>query len=89
MSELRLDPTTREWVVIATERAKRPRDLVSRAPQHIPEAHVAECPFCPGNEGMTGGESVAYPDPATGLWRVRVVEKKYPPGWRDGAAEGF
>jgi UDPglucose--hexose-1-phosphate uridylyltransferase len=89
MSELRLDPTTREWVVIATERAKRPRDLVSRAPQHIPEAHVAECPFCPGNEGMTGGESVAYPDPATGLWRVRVIENKYPAVRRDGSAERF
>lgn len=87
MSELRLDPTTREWVIIATERAKRPRDLVSRAPHPVPEAHVADCPFCPGNESMTTGESVSFPDPATGLWRVRAFENKYPAVQPDGDAE--
>ena len=89
MSELRLDPTTREWVIIATERAKRPRDLVSRASRPLPEAHVIECPFCPGNEEETTGESASYPDPATGLWRVRVFENKFPAVQPDGAAERF
>ena len=89
MSELRLDPTTREWVIIATERAKRPHDLISRAPHAIPEAHVADCPFCPGNEDMTTGESASYPDPATGLWRVRVFENRYPAVKPDGVAERF
>jgi len=27
MTELRQDPTTKQWVIIATERAKRPHDL--------------------------------------------------------------
>ena len=87
MSELRLDPTTREWVIIATERAKRPRDLVSRASHQLPEAYVADCPFCPGNEGQTTAESASYPDPATGLWRVRVFENKFPAVQPDGAAD--
>jgi UDPglucose--hexose-1-phosphate uridylyltransferase len=89
MSELRLDPTTREWVIIATERAKRPHDLISRVPHLLPEAHVAECPFCPGHEAMTTGESASYPDPATGLWRVRVFENKFPAVRPDGSADRF
>lgn len=89
MSELRLDPTTREWVILATERAKRPRDLVSRVPHPLPEAHVADCPFCPGNEEMTTGETASYVDPATGLWRVRVFENKFPAVHPDGCAERF
>lgn len=87
MSELRLDPTTREWVIIATERAKRPRDLVSRVPHPLPESHVADCPFCPGNEDQTTGETASYPDPETGLWRVRAFENKFPAVRPDGSAE--
>lgn len=87
MSEFRLDPTTREWVIIASERAKRPRDLVSRAPHPQPEAHLAECPFCPGNEEQTTNESASYLDPVTGLWRVRVFENKFPAVSPDGFAD--
>ncbi len=87
MSELRLDPTTREWVIIASERAKRPRDLVSRAPHPTPEAHVADCPFCPGNEDQTTGETASYLDDATGLWRVRAFENKFPAVRPDGSAD--
>jgi len=28
MTQLRQDPTTKEWVIIAAERSKRPRDFV-------------------------------------------------------------
>ena len=89
MSELRLDPTTREWVIIATERAKRPHDLILRVPHRLREPHVAACPFCPGNEAMTTGECASYLDPATGRWRVRVFENKFPAVQPDGAAERF
>lgn len=87
MSELRLDPTTREWVIIATERAKRPHDLVPSVPHTLPEAHVANCPFCPGNEAMTTGETASYADPATGRWRVRTFENKFPAVRPDGCVE--
>jgi len=86
MSELRLDPTTREWVIIATERARRPRDFVPPLVRTVPEAYVADCPFCPGNEGMTSGESLAYIDAATGGWRVRAFANKYPAVAPDGDA---
>ncbi len=60
MSELRQDPATKQWVILATERAKRPHDF-SRPPvqDSIPE-YKADCPFCPGNESMTPPETMAY-----------------------------
>ena len=77
MSELRLDPTTREWVVIAPERGGRPRELTAPERRN-PELFLQSCPFCPGNESQTTGEVASYPDDATGRWRVRVFENKYP-----------
>lgn len=54
MSELRKDPVTRRWVIIATERAKRPSDFVKPKPDSsaIPE-YLDKCPFCEGNENQT------------------------------------
>lgn len=78
MSEFRLDPTTHEWVLIATERARRPHDFVGAGTRPVPPPFVESCPFCPGNESQTAGERVSYADPATGKWRVRVVDNKYP-----------
>ncbi len=57
MPELREDLTTKDWVVFATERARRPHD-----PRHeqshaeTQPARAAACPFCPGNESQTPGE---------------------------------
>jgi len=52
MSQLRLNPLTGRWVVIAVDRAVRPGDLIS---PHLPvEADPDRpCPFCPGNEEAT------------------------------------
>jgi UDPglucose--hexose-1-phosphate uridylyltransferase len=81
MPQLRKDPITREWVVLATERAKRPSDFIAeRVP--IPQDESATCPFCPGNEKMTPPELLAYRSPGSGAnapgWWVRVVPNKYP-----------
>jgi UDPglucose--hexose-1-phosphate uridylyltransferase len=50
MSELRRDPTTLEWVIIADERAMRPHDLVRKG---RPGADFDERALCPGHEQMT------------------------------------
>ena len=49
MPELRKDIITERWVIIATERAKRPQDF------HSPpiEGNGDNCPFCPGHESRT------------------------------------
>ena len=78
MPELRKDPIVGRWVIIATERAKRPRDFRVE-PQ--PARH-AFCPFCAGNEERTPPEIIAYRERGTESnrpgWRVRVVPNKFP-----------
>ena len=78
MPELRKDPVTSRWVIIATERGKRPSDF---GPE--PERKRSGfCPFCPGNEDKTPPEVLAYRDtggPANSAgWRLRVVPNKFP-----------
>src|SRR5581483_2789179 len=79
MPELRKDPIVGRWVIIASERAKRPHDFKGE-PQTQPEGGA--CPFCEGNEAMTPPEILAYRERGTHAnapgWRVRVVPNKFP-----------
>lgn len=77
MSELRWDPLKQHWVIIATDRGRRPRDF-----QVEPDTDVmTNCPFCYGNEDKTPPEIFAV-RPAgeanSPNWRVRVIPNKYP-----------
>lgn len=80
MSELRKDPITREWVCIATERAKRPSDFAQKADHaHDPRAESAVCPFCPGSEHLNPADILVLPNGSgSGAWLVRVVPNKFP-----------
>lgn len=76
MSEIRYNVITREWVIIATERAKRPSDFRNnRERNHLPQ-RLATCPFCPGNEHKTPPERFRVPDGEN--WKIRVVANKFP-----------
>lgn len=83
MPELRQNIITREWVVIATERAKRPDEFVKERPVRplVPSFDPA-CPFCVGNEQMTRRESYRVTD--GNRWKVRVVLNKFPALSPDG-----
>jgi len=73
MPELRQNFFTKEWVIIATERAKRPEELAThRAAQSTPQ-FVESCPFCPGNESKTPPEVMRMGEP----WEVRVIPNKF------------
>jgi UDPglucose--hexose-1-phosphate uridylyltransferase len=76
MPELRQNFFTKEWVIIATERAKRPEEMATgRTVQPVP-AFVETCPFCPGNESKTPPEVLR--SPANGApWMVRVIPNKF------------
>jgi UDPglucose--hexose-1-phosphate uridylyltransferase len=75
MPELRLNLLTREWVIIQTERAKKPEEFRQRREKrYVPEV-VESCPFCPGNENKTPPEIMRLP--ADGKWRVRVTPNKF------------
>jgi UDPglucose--hexose-1-phosphate uridylyltransferase len=77
MPELRQNFFTKEWVIIATERAKRPEELAThRVPQPV-AAFVESCPFCPGNERLTPGEVLRMPQKEGEAWAVRVVPNKF------------
>lgn len=75
MPEIRQDPTTREWVIIATERAKRPHEFAS-LPRRSGQADRSSCVFCPGNEKQTTPE--VWRLERNGQWRIRVVPNKFP-----------
>ena len=60
MPELRKDPVTGRWVIISTERRKRPNDFRFERPSVIGRD---QCPFCPGRESLTPPELVARLDP--------------------------
>ncbi len=95
MPELRRDPVSGRWVIIATDRARRPAQL-----SHVPAPPRPDglCPFCPGNEGRTPHEVYAAGRPpgapADGPgWTVRVVPNRFPAlkieGDLDRQAEGI
>ncbi|MEI8348550.1 MAG: galactose-1-phosphate uridylyltransferase [Candidatus Omnitrophota bacterium] len=76
MAELRYNLISREWVIIATERAKRPQDFVKVKKEIKPmSAYKENCPFCPGNENQTPQETFRL-GPADS-WKVRSVYNKF------------
>ena len=78
MPELRKDPVVGRWVIIATERARRPSDF---AAEPVRPRQTA-CAFCEGHEHQTPPEILAGrpPDgrPNGPGWTYRVVPNKYP-----------
>ena len=73
-NELRLDPLTGRWVVIAYERSTRPSAFSAR--DTTKKSDIAECPFCPGHEEDTPPALETYSE--EGNWLLRVVPNKYP-----------
>jgi UDPglucose--hexose-1-phosphate uridylyltransferase len=89
-NELRKDYLLDRWVVIATERSRRPVDFAK--PKLEAAAKTATCPMCVGNESMTppavllylkeNGEIRKSQDPQMGEraknWLVRIIPNLYP-----------
>lgn len=83
MPELRQNRFNKEWVIIATERAKRPEDLRLRREQAVLPHFSEKCPFCPGNEHMAPPEVMRINGQGTD-WQVRVVPNKFAALSREG-----
>jgi UDPglucose--hexose-1-phosphate uridylyltransferase len=75
MPELRRDPIAGRWVIIATERARRPIDF---RPEPATARGRDGCPFCPGSEDLTPPEVLRLGDHRPGGWTLRVVPNKFP-----------
>lgn len=87
MPELRRNPITKEWVIIAPERAKRPGQFQNHMGQkrtaNLETEDTSACPFCPGNEESCGEPVLTYYGKDQGgrrgsKWSLRVVPNKYP-----------
>jgi UDPglucose--hexose-1-phosphate uridylyltransferase len=77
MPELRKDPIRGRWVIISSDRSKRPAEFQGQQPKK----RGGFCPFCTGNERTTPREVLAYRDsgqPNQPGWRLRVVPNKFP-----------
>jgi UDPglucose--hexose-1-phosphate uridylyltransferase len=87
-NELRKDYLLDRWVVIATERGRRPTDF---ARQERQQAKAGVCPMCPGNEHITPPAVLVYLRSGKGIkkdkdkdghrhknWLIRVVPNLYP-----------
>ena len=94
MSELRKDPVTGRWVIISTERRKRPSDFRLESVEPGP---AVSCPFDEGHEHMTPRELLAMgrnggPPDSPG-WTLRVIPNQFPvlhvEGILDRQAEGL
>jgi UDPglucose--hexose-1-phosphate uridylyltransferase len=76
MPEFRQNRATKEWVIIAPGRGKRPSDFAKeRVKRPAPPSYRQDCPFCPGNEKMT--PEPVYMIPNDGAWKMRVVPNKF------------
>jgi UDPglucose--hexose-1-phosphate uridylyltransferase len=78
MPELRKDPVVGRWVIISTDRGRRPSDF---APDPV-RPRSPNCVFCTGNEDKTPPEIIAgraTDGVANGPgWSYRVVPNKFP-----------
>jgi UDPglucose--hexose-1-phosphate uridylyltransferase len=91
--DLRKDPITGRWVIIATDRARRPTDFARNT---VEVKGQRFCPFCPGNELRTPPELLAFRTRGGANesgWTTRVIPAKFPALRVEGApnrkAEGL
>src|SRR5581483_6555829 len=82
MSEFRQNPITKNWVLIAPSRGKRPDQYKTYSVMHgVPETDE-KCVFCPGNEELNG-EIIAYNSLGQALpkhskdWEIRIIPNKF------------
>ena len=77
MPEFRYNILTGEWVLIATERSKRPIEFAQSVVRPCLPMHDPNCPFCPGNESHTTAE-IERRNAPDGAWQTRVIKNKFP-----------
>jgi UDPglucose--hexose-1-phosphate uridylyltransferase len=88
LNEVRKDYLLDRWVVIATERGRRPTDFAKKERE---KAKTGVCPLCPGNEHMTPPAFLVYLKSGKGIrktkdedgfrhknWLIRCIPNLYP-----------
>ncbi len=76
--EIRQNKATKQWVIFAPSRGKRPHDAQGQGKTKKELSPWDEsCPFCPGNEVMLPGILLQMPEGGK-RWTTRVVPNKFP-----------
>jgi UDPglucose--hexose-1-phosphate uridylyltransferase len=88
ISQLRQDPVTGDWVVIATSRAKRPEDFAVHKENNPDENKNETCVFCYPDETEQEKSVLVYAK-EDGDWSLRVFPNKYPAFSRSRAVKHF
>ncbi|OPX22503.1 MAG: hypothetical protein B1H03_04255 [Planctomycetales bacterium 4484_113] len=82
MRELRKDPIISRWVIISSERGRRPKENQREDEDATVVESTEDCPFEMGRESSTPPEVYAIRErgtaPDTPGWQVRVTPNKYP-----------
>jgi UDPglucose--hexose-1-phosphate uridylyltransferase len=86
MGEIRQNKATKQWVIYAPARGKRPRDYQHGREERELPGHDPHCPFCPGNEGMLPEIIMEQPGLEQEPWQTRVIPNKFPALTLDGGA---
>jgi UDPglucose--hexose-1-phosphate uridylyltransferase len=77
--QIRLNKVTREWVIYAPSRRKRPQDFQKiNQPQQALVSQERKCPFCTGKEPMSETILLEIPNRQQTSWQTRVVPNKFP-----------
>lgn len=82
LGELRQDPITEKWVVLATGRGKRPDDFAGDSKRHSFNAYKTpkykdDCPFCNLGKFTQEPDVLRLPDDPE-RWQVHIFGNKYP-----------
>lgn len=77
--QIRLNKVTREWVIYAPSRRKRPQDFQqSHHPKKSLITKDTKCPFCPGNEHISESIVLEIPNKQHDGWQTRILSNKFP-----------
>ncbi len=76
---IRLNKVTREWVIYAPARRKRPQDFQQSNQDKPPlSSQDRKCPFCPGKESLSESIILEMPNQQHTCWQTKVVNNKFP-----------
>jgi UDPglucose--hexose-1-phosphate uridylyltransferase len=80
MPQLRQNIVLSEWVIIATDRAKRPEQLKENKDisQNVLPEYDENCPFCPDNEQKFDNSDEIYRIGSDSEWKLKVIPNKFP-----------
>ncbi|MFA5173318.1 MAG: HIT domain-containing protein [Candidatus Paceibacterota bacterium] len=74
--ELRQDLVTGDWVIIASNRNKKPGDLIKKRKEKRQPSPKSVCPF--ENPVKSGNPAPSYVWPCLKNWKTQIFENKFP-----------